>query len=76
LVDGVRLYNLKLMERPNGARRVFCAIRLRRPCRHLRKEAKAMLDAWVEMGELEVVEQYDATARKPRNFIKPASAPT
>ncbi|CAN7459005.1 AAA family ATPase [Mesorhizobium sp. LjNodule214] len=41
-----------------------------------RKEAKAMLDAWVEMGELAVVEQYDATARKPRNFIKPASAPT
>jgi hypothetical protein len=26
LVDGVRLYNLKLMERPNGARRIFCAI--------------------------------------------------
>jgi hypothetical protein len=23
LVEGVRLYNLKLMERPNGARRVF-----------------------------------------------------
>lgn len=41
-----------------------------------RKDAKAMLDAWVEIGELEVVEQYDATARKPRNFIKPVSAPT
>lgn len=41
-----------------------------------RKAAKAMLDAWVEMGELAVVEQYDQTARKSRNFIKPVSAPT
>lgn len=41
-----------------------------------RKEAKSMLDAWVAMGELKVVELYDATARKPRNFVKPAAAPT
>ncbi|MCA0000932.1 MULTISPECIES: AAA family ATPase [unclassified Mesorhizobium] len=40
-----------------------------------RKEAKAMLDAWVEMGELDVVEEYDASARKTRNFVKPTSAP-
>lgn len=41
-----------------------------------RKEAKAMLDAWVEAGELDVVELYDAASRKPRNFVKPAGAPT
>lgn len=41
-----------------------------------KKEAKAMLDAWVEGGELAIIEQYDPVARKPRNFIKPASAPT
>ena len=41
-----------------------------------RKMAKDMLDAWVELGEFEVVEQYDQTARKTRNFVKPASAPT
>lgn len=41
-----------------------------------RKAAKTMLDAWVELGELAVVEQYDQSARKPRNFVKPASAPT
>lgn len=41
-----------------------------------RKEARAMLDAWIESGDLDVVELYDASARKPRNFVKPASAPT
>lgn len=41
-----------------------------------RKEARAMLDAWIEGGDLEVVELYDASARKPRNFVKPATAPT
>jgi hypothetical protein len=41
-----------------------------------RKAAKTMLDAWIEGGDLAVVELYDASARKPRNFVKPASAPT
>lgn len=41
-----------------------------------RKEARAMLDAWIEGGDLDVVELYDASTRKPRNFVKPASAPT
>ena len=41
-----------------------------------RETAKAMLVAWIELGELEVVELYDQTARKPRNFVKPAGAPT
>jgi hypothetical protein len=41
-----------------------------------RQEAKAMLDAWIAAGELEVVEMQDMAARKPRNFVKPSTAPT
>lgn len=41
-----------------------------------KKEAKGMMDAWVESGELTILEQYDPVARKPRKFVKPVSAPT
>lgn len=41
-----------------------------------KREAKGMLEAWIEAGELEVVDLYDAVSRKQRNFIKPAAAPT
>lgn len=36
-------------------------------------EAKAMMAAWIDAGELEVVEEIDPVARHPRKFVRPAA---
>ncbi|WP_144708696.1 AAA family ATPase [Aminobacter sp. J15] len=38
-----------------------------------RDEAKAMLGAWVDIGELEVAEEIDPVSRHPRKFLRPVA---
>jgi hypothetical protein len=41
-----------------------------------RGTVKDMLQAWVEMGELAVTDEYDGTGRKTRKFLRPAFCAT
>jgi len=38
-----------------------------------KKQAKAMLDAWIEAGELKVTTEVDPSSRQPRKFIRPSA---
>lgn len=41
-----------------------------------RKDGQRMIDAWVSLGEFEVVNRHCDVARKPRDFVQPVFAPT
>jgi|GEM_PF-6420109 len=43
---------------------------------HERKDGQKMVDAWVSLGEFEVVNRHCDVARKPRDFVEPVFAPT
>lgn len=43
---------------------------------HDRKDGQKMVEAWVSLGEFEVVNRHCDVARKPRDFVEPVFAPT